>query len=606
MVYKSDITRKAFLMFFILIGMTNIWGAANVIDVTFDEHVYERVSYNPLNAASGIYTDAHENRSSYSMNGTIFIENNHPADAVEDIVLNITGISNIYNVAYQSGKGGFVSEFNTGSDYMILIIPDLASGANTTFSYDINTSIAPPLNFTTSYSDSKIFAGLPVTVTDDISNELNSSLYAENCIYNINITQEALTIAQASGDLNFTFDDTSLTGSDATNASISADNRTVSWNVYNSGCLYSTNTTDVSYLVNTPNNVEVANSYDFINSTISYNLNATVSRIKLESINSLVDLDLNFDKYINNTLSEDNATWRITSEVLNPSNITINLTQVSLWVSVRDGTGTGFTNPSIIDNDTITGTALQNFYTPNQLLNNTLNPWNNSGMEWYFNYTYSSSPIVWMDLDHNIVNDGVQLTNRSISYGDNQVYIKEIYLATGYWLEIDKNITRTGDNNYTIDIKVVNRGTSPTPTGQVVQVYNFIPNTFNLTSSIVFSSSSWYNTTSTNETLNDPSYNGTMFQFGLIPDTNPYNSSLDRWNGSENINNTWTATYNLSGTGQFDFEDLFLTGVDPLNVKEKGSTLAVIVEGAYEKASAGVEYILGGVALAVGLLLFFM
>jgi hypothetical protein len=133
-----------------------------------------------------------------------------------------------------------------------------------------------------------------------------------------------------------------------------------------------------------------------------------------------------------------------------------------------------------------------------------------------------------MDLTNEIVHDGIQLTNTSVSYGSNSVYIKQLYVATGYWLEITKNITRFGDNNYSIDITVMNLGSSRTPNNQAVIVYNFLPNTFNLTSPFAYSSSTWYTTDETNDTLNDVEYNGTMFQFA-ITETNVFNSSLDIW-----------------------------------------------------------------------------
>jgi hypothetical protein len=198
-----------------------------------------------------------------------------------------------------------------------------------------------------------------------------------------------------------------------------------------------------------------------------------------------------------------------------------------------------------------------------------------------------------MDLKNNIINDGVQILNSSLTRGNNSIYIKEVYLVTGYWLEISKNITRYGENNYSVFIKVRNLGTSPTPSGQIVQVYNFIPIEFNLTSSLVYSNSIWYNTTFASENLSDPIYNGTMYQFGLIPNGNIYNSSLDAFTGVENLNNSWTLSYNLTGTGQFNYEDLFLVGVDPLHVKEYGATKSIFSEITFKNLNGGIEFALG-------------
>ncbi len=604
---KHTFFKGLFAVLMIVVLFSSAHAASQVLNVEFNEYVEEDVLYNPLNSPSGLYFDTTEQQRSYNLTGQIFVENTHATEAIQNVLLNITGITDIYNVTRVSGAQGYISEFNVTQDYMLIYVPDLGSGSNVTFSYSINTSnVVPPLNYTSSYSDSRIFSGLPVTITDVLENTLNSSLYTDTCIYNINVTQVALGLNSSGVILNSTFDPSSIAGSDSGNVGFSADNRTLNWSVLASGCLTSGNSTDISYDLQTPSGVNSAADYEIVNSTTSYRFNSTFSGASLANSYALLDLDLEFEKYLNNTLTGDNATWRITSQAFNPTDIDVNLTQVTLWVSQRNGTGTGFTNPALRDTDTITGTDLIRNYSPNVLLNSTVGVWNNTGSEWFFNYTFSSSPIVWMDAENEVINDGLQMINRSISYGQNQVYVKEIYIATGYWLQVSKNITRLGDEYFNVKIDVVNLGTSPTPSGQVVQVYNFIPNTFSLNGSIVFSSSPWYTTDSTNETLTDPTYNGTMFQFGLLPNSNPSNSSLDSYGGSITQNNSWSASYNVTGSGEFAFDDLFLTGADPLNVQDYGSTQSISVEGVYSTIVAKTEYVLAGVAAVVAMLVVFL
>lgn len=596
--------KKGFLLLILLFSVIFVNGAANVIDVVVSENVYEYTTYNPNVAGSGIYFDANENESSYTLSGNLTITNTHSTESVNNVVLNISS-ENIYSLAFSTGATGYVTLVDSVNNYSIITVPDLASGASSTFTYSINTTnIAPPLNLTTSYADTKVFAGLPMTVTDTLENSMNSGTYPVNCIYSINITQNAMT-ADVNGTLyNFTFDSATEAGSDAANVSFDALNRTLTWDVWGGSCFYSTNTTDINYDVLSPATIPVAGDYGIVNSTIRYSVNTSISLLTVSSINAILDVDPEFQKYLNNTLSGDNATWRVSAAVNNPTNISINLTEVTLWVSQRNGTGTGFTNPSLIENDTISNTPSTITLTPNFLLNSSTGNWNNTGSEWYFNSTFSSSPIVWMNLQNNIIDDGIQLTDRSITYGDNSIYVKELYIATGYWLQVTKNITRLSEGNYSILVTVLNRGTSPTPTGQVVMVYNFIPNTFNLTSSFAYSASTWYSTSVANETLNDPVYNGTMFQFGLLPATNPYDSSLAAYGSGPNANNTWTVEYNISGSGEFNFDDLFLSGVDPLNVQEVGATKALSVESIYGMISAKFEYVLVGVAVVASVLLF--
>ena len=594
------------IAFLVLSGLNLAMAAQNIIDVSITERGFEEVLYNPLQATGGVYVDSNENRSVYDIYGEIVIMNNHNTESVQDTVLNISGIANIYNLTNSSGRESYIIDFNVAGDYVLILIPDLGAGQNATLSYIVNTTtIAPPLNFTASYSDSKVFSGLPITITDYVGNYMNNTLYPNNCIFDINITQNAMVI-NSSGILeNVTYDGTSLAGTDVLNAGITTNNRTINWDLLAGACLNSGSSTDILYDVITPATISVADDYKIVNTTIKYSYNDTFSRIDVSTIDSILNLDLMFDKFFDTILTGDNATWRINGSIYNPTNITINLTTVNFWVSVRDGTGTGFTNPSIIDNDTVSGAVLSTVYTPGVLMNESLVPWSNAGSEWFFNYTFSSSPIVWMDMDNFIVDDGIQLSNRSVSYSENNIYIKEIYIATGYWLQISKNITRLGDNWYNVFVEVRNLGTSPTPSDQVVQIYNFLPIAFTLNSSFSFSSSTWYNTVSANETLVDPVYNGTMFQFGLIANINPFNSSLAAFGGASNSNNTWSMSYNVTGSGEFSYDDLFLTGVDPLHVSEYGSTQALSIEGVYGFLSSKVEVVFAVFAGVIGTLALF-
>ena len=599
---------SVFLKFFVylsllIFSLNSLFSASQLISIDIEESIQENTIYDPLGSTSGLYVDLNENQTSYVAVGLVNVSNTHITQAAQNILINISGISTIHSVIPPSN--GFVSDFNVGGDYMLLYVPDLAPNSSTLFTYTINTSqIAPPIHLTASYSDSRIFAGLPITITDSVHNIMNSSLYTDNCIYNISLIHNAMTINSSGTLLNVTFDNSSLSGSDSGNASFSSDNRTITWNTLSGGCLNSGNTTDISYDAITPFGVSNAASYSIVNTTVSYLYNDSFSRISHVSTQALVDLDLEFEKYLNTTLTGDNATWQISAQASNPTNIDVNLTTVSLWVSQRNATGTGFTNPSTIDQDTISGINLTTNYTPGVLLNSSSIPWDNSASNWFFNYTFSASPIVWMDLEASVIDDGLQMINSSISFGNSSLYIKNLYLSTGYWLEISRNITRLGDNQFNVFIKVVNLGTTPTPASQAVQVYNFIPNTFSLNSSFVFSSSGWYTTSNASETLNDPIYNGTMHQYAILANGNPSNSSLDLYGGSENANNTWTVTYNVTGSGEFNFDDLFLTGVDPLNVGEYGGTNAVVVEGEYDFLGAKIEYFLGVMAVVLGLLIF--
>ena len=564
-------------------------GGPNVLNITIEEYISEDTSYNPLNGG--------ETQNSFFAEGFIRVQNVHSTEAVENILIDFSSVSNIYNVTYVSGNLGYVLDFDSVN--LNLKIPTLGAGRTTIFRYDINTSsLSAPLNFSTSYLQNKILAGYDLTIYDDIQNIHNSL-----CLYDINISQRALTADVNGSFYNFTFDESSLTGSDFTNASF-LNNRTLIWNVLNSSCLDPNNVTDISYNLEIPSNISVSDFYDIINSTITYKFNDSFSGVAFSRAKAYVDLDLQFDKSVIERFGSNNATWQILAQITNPTNITVNLEKVSLWVSERNATGTGFTNPSVYDQDISSGDDLVRNYFPHTLLNNTDGVvFNNTGSEWTFNYTYSSSPIIWLNAINSIIDNDAQIVDRDFSFSSDSLYLKEVYVASGYWLEISKNVTRLSQENYSVYILVRNLGTSVTPPNQIVVIYNFLPFEVNLTSSFVFSESTWYTTDETNESLNDDIYNGTMYQFAITPQNNPFNASLDKFIGTYNSNNTWSVSFNVSGLGEYSFDDLFLTGLDPLHVNEYGATESIDLRSVYKIVSSKGEFLLMGIALVIGMVL---
>ena len=75
MEFNFSALKKLILPFMLILTLTAVNAASNVIDVQVTENVYEVVNYDPLTAGSGQYFDANEQQSIYSLNGTIFIIN---------------------------------------------------------------------------------------------------------------------------------------------------------------------------------------------------------------------------------------------------------------------------------------------------------------------------------------------------------------------------------------------------------------------------------------------------------------------------------------------------------------------------------------------------
>ncbi len=569
--------KKTFFIFIVFIfGLNLVYSSSQVIDVDINEYIYETVSYNPLLSGSGIWYDNYENQSNYNLYGEINISNLNSVETIYSVYLNFSNFTGITNLTFQNGYTSFVNENSTS---LSVYIPELPPNSWTFLNYTINTSLfSPPLNLTSNYSDVSVLTRGNFIIQDNIGNYLDSSFYSDNCVYNVSLEQRTNSFDLNTSVVNFTFESGSIGGLDSSNVTLVND-RYLQWDLYNGGCIYSSNETNIFYQVNVPN-ITIQDTYSFMNSTIYYSLNSSLSGLSIDSNSAILNLNNTLRKRASEWVGSGEAIWEVYGKVQNPSNITINLESVSFWVSTRNSLGGGFTNPADIDSDSQNNETLLIIYTPNSILNSTTGSWDNDPSFWNFNYSLTSSPIVWMDLESTLLDDGIQFGNSKFSYSNDKLYIKQIYVATGYWLELTKDITRLSDETYNIKINLKNLGSSQTPSNQVVLVYNFLPNNFNLESSMVSSTSTWYTTDTASKAINEVNYNGTMYQFALTP-TNIYNSSLDANLGSLNSRNTWSVTYNVSGSGEFNLEDLFLAGVDPLQVEGYGGSDSLTSEAFY-------------------------
>jgi len=594
------------LLLTIFLGLGVVNSTQGQVDVQMDDYVNQVVVYNPLVATTGTWVDANENQTSYNMTGKVTVRNINPnGKTISDIYLSFVNTGNITSTpTLQTGRTGTWVDSTPADGLLVLHIPELRTGENSTWVYNINsTSIRPPLNFTSNYSATKVLAGDNITITDTIENVFdNLPSQTDTCIYGINITGNALSVNFSNVPQNFTFYSTSTTGFDASNVTYDSINRTQYWDTLAGGCLYKGNSTSISYNMATPYNIPATKSYRMVNTTLIYMLNNSISHISLSDITAVSEANVSFEKKIigpsDPLLYGSNVTWNVTGYFKTGTNITYNLTHVTFWVSQRNVNGS-YTDPNTVDNDTISNVSLNISSNPFVYVNKTA-PWASSS--WYFNYSDIPSPIVWMDVNFTIANDGVQFVNRSFTQNGNDIYIKELYLIVGYWLEINKNITSIGQDKYHVRIDVHNKGNQVTPADTVVTIYDFVPSNFNLSGSFVYSASPWYSTTHSNNSIIGL-YNGTLHQWALLP-TNALNTSFAQ-GPAKNQNTTWSVDYNVTGLGDYTVLDVFITGLDPQQVDGAGSTTAVVVEEILDKINSteGVFATVASVLLLLGLLL---
>ncbi len=603
---------KVFGFVLFLVLFTSIVSATQQqVSVQFKEYVNQSVLYNPLKAGSGIWHGPNEQQSNYSLTGYLIVTNTNPnGKTISDIWISLNQTTDLNGVPihYAGRNGTFVSN-DSASNLLVLHIPELEAGQNSTWIYSINTSkIRPILNLTAKYSLPKILAGENLTIDDTLKNEFDNDSYQTNtCIYDINLTQKTNPINFTGKLYNVTFDPSTTGGVDAGNVTYSADNQTQVWNALGGSCLNKGSSTNINYTLNTPSNFPTSNNYDLTDTVLRYKLNQTVSHMRLVDITAVSEANIGIKKRIIGPTfvsgTDTNVTWNVTGDFNTSTNITYLLRSVTLWVSKRNVSGQ-YTDLNTVDNDTVTKVPLKILYNPMLLVNST-NAWKSLG--WTFNYTDVPSPIVWAKGNFTIANDGAQLVNRSITQNNNDFYVKEVYVIVGYWLEINKNITSLGNNSYHVKITVKNKGNFATPANTVVTVYDFVPSNYNVTSPFVFSDTAngWYSTALSNHSVAGQ-YNGTLYQFGLVPTGNGgMNASLDGKYTTFNENNTWSANFNVTGYGNYKLMDVFITGLDPQKVDGAGSSKSVVVSEILDRISSkeGIFASIASVLLLFGLIL---
>ncbi|MDA3854768.1 MAG: hypothetical protein PF569_00815 [Candidatus Woesearchaeota archaeon] len=176
-----------------------------------------------------------------------------------------------------------------------------------------------------------------------------------------------------------------------------------------------------------------------------------------------------------------------------------------------------------------------------------------------------SSYAIYLD-DYNSLNlrlseDGSKFTNWYVDfiYLHRNFTIKDNTTTDSLNLGMYKNITRSFDNNYNINLILRNLDSALTPKNKDLLVYTFIPNEYSLVSNFVYSSSLWYTTINTSEISSNQFYNGTLYKFNITA-ISPTSSVFDAYLGVHDEDNSWSLLFNVSGNGVYNFEDLFLTG----------------------------------------------
>lgn len=571
MIMKSTTSIAATMLFILLLAIGVASAAETRINITMTETVNQNITF-----AEDFILD--ESIKYCQIDGIVNVTNPN-AETVADINLTFSNTDNmITNFTLVGGRNGTQTQGISAGDNFTIHIVELRGNEYSAFGYTIDCiTVEPPLNIDTNYSNAetginrKVLAGHNWTVTQYARNQLAIG----QPINNINITIAAQGIVWNATTENFTLAYLEPLGDYVNVYGNGTDNYSWYWEV-NGSTLNPSGESNISYVVRAPNNVPTSGTYLALQETLSYTVGYLASNLSLDTVIGVGDIDFWLDKQIVSPADNENntnVTWEVNADITVPFNISYNLTQVSVWV-------TSTVDPT----DYVTPFGrLNTTYLPGQEINDSIS-W--AATPWYFNYTDASNnissrpPIVWMRPYFTILNAYGQIVNTTLTQNGNDIYMKYIYVINGYWLQINKNITNIGADQYRVDTLVENIGNAWTPEGLVVTVYDFVP--------AEFAPWNWSVAYDSTASVTGSGFNGTSYRWS-IAGKDPYNSSLGP--ASETLaNRTWTLTYNVNGSGDYKVSELYIVGLDPRKVDGAGTHEGITVVNGFKSASSEVFY----------------
>lgn len=563
---KNQLFILSILVLFSIICTINVSAEfGNHINVTIIEEIYQETSYGEN------YTLVEWQKFCYS-EGTINISNNNN-ETVYDIYIgfvNTNGLSS--NFTHDSTtKFGNQTSGQPGQK-IVITIPELRQFNYSVFRYNISCMGSnTPVDIKTYYSNvdhgfnAKVLSGNNWTINQTITNN-----YATNkTVTNINISMKTVNVTWNDTYYNFSFGQLYALG-DYTNITQLSSNEW--WWEPNGGQLDWHKNVSVRYNMTAPLSVPFTATYLAIRESISFQIDNLYSNLTIGEINGSAKIDFNFEKKLIrpvDNLENNNVTWEITPEITVPINITYDVNKVTLWVTENlDPTNkTENTNWGLLEIN-YTGSPMKQI--------NMTNSWGNSSYVWTFNYTDGSNatnppPIVWMKPEYLIANQWGQIYNLTQTIAGSDVYLKYIYVIHGYWLEISKNISNIGEDQYQINILVENIGNGWTPQFEKVTVYDFIPEEFaewdmQPAGYDCLSGASACTNLSIGTTGDE--YHGMSYRWDIAW-KGTMNSSLGPKYGPNAVswqNHSWNVSYKVNGTGPYKVTDLYIVGLDPLKV----------------------------------------
>ena len=459
-------------------------------------------------------------------------------------------------------------------DYVVLHVPELRSGQQSIFTYNISsTFVNPPLQIQPTYTNpefnTKVLAGEPFGVRLQVSNNVTVG-----ALEAVNITLQAESVNMSQGAVfelfNFTLTNLNTTSGDFAN--VNQVNDHLWYWLPNGGTIGVAESFFIDFQIVAPDTVPTSDTYLALSQFLSYRINAAGSELRLKSVRGRAGVVFNETKQIvrpQDAEQNRNATWRTEPKVGTNNNITFTLERVTMWVT------------EVLDPNQQYPNLRRDYFPEFDIDLDTT--W--IGEAWMFNFSDGSNaanppPIVWMRPFWIIKNTGNQIVNSSFTVNGTDMYLNYIYVVNGYWLEIQKEVIDVAESQYDIRTRVINRGNGHTPQNMTVTIYDFIPEGFDAFNFVP-------NYGASEAVSGEFTGRAYFWDVGLRTDLQTSFSPRGSLDGLD----TFFINYTVNGSGDFRVSDLYIVGLDPRLVDGGNSFEGVAIISAIASTSRELLYL---------------
>ncbi len=531
--------------------------ATSTLGISITEHMGRGDTYTPALPTGGSTTTT----TAFGGDGTITIRNNLAATDLYNVIVVFNQGS---TTTPWSAPAGVTLQYNTPAPGQITAtIPKLARATSVDITYTVASGATLPLYLTASYSQNKVNVGgytdATLTLNRDttvIGNSINS--------VSVRLTPKNLdgdgvpdwvfsSLAPGAGTITDNGDG-SFTWNVGTVAAGTGAGPTLSFRSTENDAGAHDGATDLTL-------------YDMADSSISYSVTTSPTTAGVSIIGSPRAITTGLSVDLAKEQLSGNA-WQFTPKITNTNTADVTFTLESVSFYATDSGNLSANIPGAAR----TVTAGSPWALPHDLDRSAV--WTATP----FSFTYNGVPAGFIKPSFTVKDDSTQMPKSysSLQGAAGITLLKKIYVMNGYNIEVVKTITDLGSGVYQIHIDVTNTGSKASP--DTVLVYDIVPSAF---------SAHDFNPATTGD--------------GAV--TSPVTGHAYWWNvGPLASHQTKTIIYQVTGSGAYPLNDIFLIGVDPAQSMSLQSTPALNNVSAMASANFEALAALGAVCLiAVGM-----